>query len=425
MQNGKEVEGSKQTSGLRFFAIWLSQNPEGEEKKKIESISFNPSPTQHSQHHNRLRELHRQVLSSPSLIMHLIKRTAFRAASAAPQIQARSLTSAPSPFALRNKTQAAISQFQVAARKFSDDAENAVKRAMEAASAPEGSNTYTGGNAGGFGGYPPREPRQYEDRRGSGSYGGDRGGREPYGRGGYGGGRGGRGGYGGDRPSYGGRGGGGSSYADRTRPAYPERVPPAPSNSIYVGNLLFDITQEDIQREFESFGPIKSVTIASDNRGLSKGFGYVEFESIEQATAAIEGKNQAVLEGRRLVVNYMNKSQRSPAGAEPVNEPSKTLFIGNLAFEMSDADLNKLFRDIRNVIDVRVAIDRRTGQPRGFAHADFVDVESAIKGKDALLGKEVYGRTLRIDFSAGIRDRRGDGTPPRDTRVDAPGGAEE
>ncbi|KAI9052792.1 hypothetical protein LZ554_003065 [Drepanopeziza brunnea f. sp. 'monogermtubi'] len=336
----------------------------------------------------------------------------------------QTLTSAPSPFALRNKTQAAISQFQVATRKFSDDAE-------KPASAD-----------GGFGGYPPREPRQYEDRRGSGSYGGgsyggDRGGREPYGRGGYGGGRGGGrggfgggrggggGGYGGDRPSYGGRGGGGSSYADRGRPAYAERAPPAPTNSIYVGNLLFDITQEDIQREFESFGPIKSVTIASDNRGLSKGFGYVEFESTEQATAAIEAKHQAVLEGRRLVVNYMNKSERSPAGGEPVNEPSKTLFIGNLAFEMSDADLNKLFRDIRNVIDVRVAIDRRTGQPRGFAHADFVDVESAIKGKDALLGKEVYGRTLRIDYSAGIRDRRGDGTPPRETRVDAPGGAEE
>ena len=87
--------------------------------------------------------------------------------------------------------------------------------------------------------------------------------------------------------------------------------------------------------------------------------------------------------------------------------PSKTLFIGNLAFEMSDADLNKLFRDIRNVIDVRVAIDRRTGQPRGFAHADFVDVESAQKAMEQLSGKDVYGRKLRIDFSAGSRESRG------------------
>ena len=68
---------------------------------------------------------------------------------------------------------------------------------------------------------------------------------------------------------------------------------------------------------------------------------------------------------------------------------------------MSDADLNKLFRDIRNVIDVRVAIDRRTGQPRGFAHADFVDVESAMAGKAKLANEEIYGRRLRVDYSAG------------------------
>jgi nucleolin len=98
-----------------------------------------------------------------------------------------------------------------------------------------------------------------------------------------------------------------------------------------------------------------------------------------------------------MVVNFMTKTST----AFKANPPSKTLFIGNIPFEMSDADLNKLFRDIRNVLDVRVAIDRRTGQPRGFAHADFVDIESAAKGKEALTGKDVYGRKLRVDFSGG------------------------
>lgn len=70
-----------------------------------------------------------------------------------------------------------------------------------------------------------------------------------------------------------------------------------------------------------------------------------------------------------------------------------------MAFDMSDRDLNNLFRDIKNVIDVRVAIDRRTGQPRGFAHADFVDVASAQKAMEALKDKEVSGRILRVDFS--------------------------
>lgn len=67
---------------------------------------------------------------------------------------------------------------------------------------------------------------------------------------------------------------------------------------------------------------------------------------------------------------------------------------------MSDRDLNNLFREIKNVIDVRVAIDRRTGQPRGFAHADFVKVEDAKEAMGLLRGKVVCGRTLRVDYSA-------------------------
>lgn len=70
-----------------------------------------------------------------------------------------------------------------------------------------------------------------------------------------------------------------------------------------------------------------------------------------------------------------------------------------MSFEMSDRDLNHLFREIKNVIDVRVAIDRRTGQPRGFAHAEFTDVGSAERAMAELRGKVIGGRALRLDYS--------------------------
>jgi hypothetical protein len=71
------------------------------------------------------------------------------------------------------------------------------------------------------------------------------------------------GGYGGDRN------GGGRSFGDR-----PARAAPivSPTPSIYIGNLLFDITAADLQREFGQFGEIKSAIIASDPRGMSKGY---------------------------------------------------------------------------------------------------------------------------------------------------------
>tara|TARA_R110002003_G_scaffold57_6_gene5141 strand:- start:5768 stop:6157 length:390 start_codon:yes stop_codon:yes gene_type:complete len=111
-----------------------------------------------------------------------------------------------------------------------------------------------------------------------------------------------------------------------------------------------------------------------------------------------------VFEGRNLVVQYHREKRDARAGGRGKTEdepssPSKTLFIGNMSFEMSDKDLNDLFRDIRNVMDVRVAIDRRTGQPRGFAHADFIDVASATRAREVLQDKVIYGRTLRVDFS--------------------------
>lgn len=138
---------------------------------------------------------------------------------------------------------------------------------------------------------------------------------------------------------------------------------------------------------------------------------------MSSATDAIEALHQQLFEGRRLVVQYAayttneirdrraserpGRDANSGLGYQQKNPPSKTLFIGNMSFEMTDRDLNNLFRGIRNVVDVRVAIDRRTGQPRGFAHADFIDIKSAQEAAEILKTKETYGRQLRIDFSFG------------------------
>ncbi|KFY06481.1 hypothetical protein V491_08598, partial [Pseudogymnoascus sp. VKM F-3775] len=208
----------------------------------------------------------------------------------------------------------------------------------------------------------------------------------------------------------------GADIVDGTRPNSRPPLDLQPTNAVYVGNLLFEVTPQDLEREFAAYGDIVSTRIAQDARGLSKGFGYIEFKDVESARNAIEQRNQTIFEGRRLIVNYMAKTRNT---VKPKNPPSKTLFIGNLAFEMTDADLNKLFRDIANVIDVRVAIDRRTGQPRGFAHADFTDVESAVKAAEMLEGKEVYNRALRLDYSLSpSRQNFGSGRGDRAPRED-------
>jgi RNA recognition motif-containing protein len=74
--------------------------------------------------------------------------------------------------------------------------------------------------------------------------------------------------------------------------------------NIYVGNLSFDTTEEQLRQAFEGFGEVSTVNIITDKyTGESRGFGFVEMSSKDAATAAIGGLNGQELNGRTLNVN--------------------------------------------------------------------------------------------------------------------------
>lgn len=74
--------------------------------------------------------------------------------------------------------------------------------------------------------------------------------------------------------------------------------------NIYVGNLSYSVTEEELQKAFEAFGEVTSVNIITDNySGRSKGFGFVEMPGKEEAEAAISGLNGKEISGRALNVN--------------------------------------------------------------------------------------------------------------------------
>ena len=73
---------------------------------------------------------------------------------------------------------------------------------------------------------------------------------------------------------------------------------------IYVGNLSYEVTEEDLRQAFEQSGQVESVSIIIDKySGRSKGFGFVEMPSNVEGQAAIEGLNGKELKGRALNVN--------------------------------------------------------------------------------------------------------------------------
>jgi RNA recognition motif-containing protein len=74
--------------------------------------------------------------------------------------------------------------------------------------------------------------------------------------------------------------------------------------NIYVGNLSYSVTEDDLRQAFEAFGQVASVSIIKDKySNQSKGFGFVEMPGKEEAQAAINGMNGKDLKGRTLNVN--------------------------------------------------------------------------------------------------------------------------
>ena len=73
---------------------------------------------------------------------------------------------------------------------------------------------------------------------------------------------------------------------------------------IYVGNLSYEVTEEDLRQEFGAFGEVTSANIITDrDSGRPKGFGFVEMASKSEAEDAITGLNGKTLKDRTVVVN--------------------------------------------------------------------------------------------------------------------------
>lgn len=73
---------------------------------------------------------------------------------------------------------------------------------------------------------------------------------------------------------------------------------------IYVGNLSYQVTDEELRQAFESFGEVSSANVIMDKfSGQSKGFGFVEMPSKNEAESAISSLNGKELKGRALNVN--------------------------------------------------------------------------------------------------------------------------
>jgi RNA recognition motif-containing protein len=83
--------------------------------------------------------------------------------------------------------------------------------------------------------------------------------------------------------------------------------------NIYVGNLAYSVSEDELRQAFEQFGAVSRVNVITDKfTGQSKGFGFVEMDDNAEADAAIKALNDTAMSGRNIKVNQARPREQRP-----------------------------------------------------------------------------------------------------------------
>jgi RNA recognition motif-containing protein len=87
----------------------------------------------------------------------------------------------------------------------------------------------------------------------------------------------------------------------------------------------------------------------------------------------------------------------------------KKLYVGNLSYSTNEDAVRALFEEHGEVVSVALITDRETGRPKGFGFVEMAEDSAADAAKDALDGKEVEGRTIKVNEARPRREGGGGG----------------
>ena len=189
---------------------------------------------------------------------------------------------------------------------------------------------------------------------------------------------------------------------DNTPSAKPEGC-----TCVFVGNLSYDIDEDTISAAFKDCGEITNVRWGMDREtGDFKGFGHVEFATTEATDKAVAMAGEMVL-GRAIRVDYAKGRSASPKrkdsrGYKPTNpkpDGCNTIFVGNLSFNITEDEVWEKFGTCGEVVRVKLATDRETGEYRGFGHVEFASTEAVDEAVNKVAGTKISGREVRIDYA--------------------------
>ncbi|KAG8073234.1 hypothetical protein GUJ93_ZPchr0006g42599 [Zizania palustris] len=180
------------------------------------------------------------------------------------------------------------------------------------------------------------------------------------------------------------------------------------NGKVVASGLPYTTTEEEIRELFERFGTIGSLQLSRfPDSGNFRGLAFVSFESNEIAMKSLE------LDGFKIGNRFMRVERcRMAAGSkrkrttEFQTDPEKadgclSAYVGNLKWDVTETVLRDFFKSLK-IGSIRFAINKRTGDSRGFCHIDFEDDESLEKAV-GMNQFELHGRPIKIAYAVSNR----------------------
>lgn len=167
------------------------------------------------------------------------------------------------------------------------------------------------------------------------------------------------------------------------------------SGNIFIKNLDPAIDHKALHDTFESFGNILSCKVAMDGE-VSKGYGFVHYETMEMAETAISALNGMLLNNRQVFVGLHVSRKERETKMEEQRAMFTNIYVKNVDASVTDEKFTEMFSAFGPVISCRLSRDETTGASKEFGFVNYENHQDAARAVEEMNNKEVEGKPLYV-----------------------------
>ncbi|XP_067938564.1 squamous cell carcinoma antigen recognized by T-cells 3-like [Watersipora subatra] len=171
------------------------------------------------------------------------------------------------------------------------------------------------------------------------------------------------------------------------------------NTTVFVSNLSYTTTEEQLQERFSQCGQVKEVRLMKSRGDKSKGFAYVEFSTIEPVVSALK-LDRADVQGRPMYVSPCNqkRSGNTPKLKYETGMEKCKLFVSGLNYDLTKEQVEAEFAKHGKVKDVRI-VTYKGGKSKGLAYVEFFNEVDARQALLALDNTQLMDFTIKVAIS--------------------------